>query len=95
MNNMQFKYEAKVSHTGLISISVPSHMVALVLAEKLGLPMPARNEQCEVNATAVAEKGDHMVNIDYEYLSKVDSAPITLEVPQPADAETETAHQPA
>lgn len=83
IEDVEFGYDAKVSQIGLITVSIPSHFVAVLVAEKLGLPMPARNSQCEVRAVSdgETEEGDHMVNIDFEYLARVDSAPVTLTVP--------------
>jgi hypothetical protein len=87
MKETEFSYAVRVAQTGLMSVKLPSHLVAVLVAEKLNLPMPARNAQCEVNATATDEtKGDHMVNIDFEYLTRVQDAPVILKMPVKTEA---------
>lgn len=92
MSDVEFSYDAQVSQTGLLTIKIPSHFLAVLVAEKLGLPIPNRNAQCEVNPISdeTSKEGDHMVNIDFEYLARVSSAPVTLNIPRttPADVDT-------
>lgn len=88
MKKTEFSYDVRIAQTGLMSIKLSSHLVAVLVAEKLNLPMPARNAQCEVTATATEEQRgeDHMVNIDFEYLARVHDAPVTLTIPEQAEA---------
>lgn len=91
MKNASFSYDVTVSQTGLMSIKMPSHLLAVLVAEKLKLPMPARNAQCEVTAaeTPSVKEEDHMVNIDFEYLTSVNTAPVTLTLPAEVEEVTE------
>lgn len=81
MSEIEFSYDARITQTGLMTLRLPAHFLVMCICEKLSLPLPSRNRQCEVMADGGSvEEGsaDHIVVIDFEYMSDSKDVPIKV-----------------
>lgn len=85
MKDIEHNYKVGVYHTGRLRVTVSAHMVAVLIAEKLGLPMPERNSECEVGETDRGDEDgpDNMVWIGFDYRQTPTEGPVSITIPGP------------
>lgn len=70
-----FNYTGTFERSVVNRMTLPAHMVALLIADKLGQPIPVDNHRCVVN-------GDDEVVITYDVAGDVqDDVPLTITIP--------------
>ena len=88
MTDIEHNYKVVVLHTGRIKVTVSAHMVAVLIAEKLGLPMPERNSDCEVCELDPEKRGgddgpDNQVWVGFDYRQAPTEGPVSITIPGP------------
>lgn len=90
MKDIEHNYNVSVQHSGRVSVIVSAHMIAVLVAEKLGLPVPIRDRDCEViemdpQTRDVDSPDDNPTRVSFAYRASVNSGPVTIVIPGKPD----------
>ena len=85
MPDIEHNYNVSVIHVGRIKVTVSAHLVAVLVADKLGLPIPERDVDCEVCEVDPAGEDvlENQVWIAFNYKQAPTEGPVSITIPGP------------